>query len=98
MPGVVKLGGDPDLLSRDAGVLDTLANLGLVAVCEGSVDVAVASEEGSLDGLTNLVGLGLPGTETNSGNLSALWKVLVVCFFKMRILCQLLTVLRVKAS
>lgn len=72
VPGVVKLGGDPDLLSRDAGVLDTLANLGLVAVCEGSVDVAVTSEESSLDGLANLVGLGLPGTKTNSGNLSAL--------------------------
>jgi hypothetical protein len=72
VPWVVKLGGDPDLLSRDAGVLDTLADLVLVAVCEGSVDVAVSSEESGLDGLADLVGLGLPGTQTNSGHLSAL--------------------------
>jgi hypothetical protein len=44
----------------------------LVAVCEGSVDVAVSSEESSLDSLANLVGLGLPGTQTNSGHLGAL--------------------------
>lgn len=72
VPGVVKLSGDPDLLSGDARVLDTLADLVLVAVGEGSVDVAVSSEEGSLDGIADLVGLGLPGTQTNSGHLSTL--------------------------
>jgi hypothetical protein len=72
VPRVVKLGGDPNLLSRDAGVLDTLADLVLVAVCEGSVNVAVSSEESGLDGLANLVGLGLPRTQTNSGHLGAL--------------------------
>lgn len=72
VPWVVKLGGDPDLLTGDARVLDALANLVLVAVGEGSVDVAVASVKGGLDGNANLVGLGLPGTETNSWDLSAL--------------------------
>jgi hypothetical protein len=31
--------------------------------------VAVALQESILNGFTDLVGLGLPGTETNSGNL-----------------------------
>lgn len=72
VPRVVELGGDPDLLTRNAGVLDALTDLGLVAVCESSVDVAVSSEERSLDGLTNLVGLGLPGAQANSGHLCTL--------------------------
>ena len=72
VPWVVKLGGDPDLLTGDTRVLDTETNFGLVAVGEGGVDVTVASEESGLDGFANLVGLGLPGTETDSGNLSTL--------------------------
>jgi hypothetical protein len=72
VPGVVKLGGNPDLLTGDTRVLDTETDLSLVAVGEGSVDVTVASEESGLDSFANLVGLGLPGTETDSGNLSTL--------------------------
>lgn len=72
VPWVVELGGDPDLLTGDTRVLDTLADLVLVAVGEGSVNVAVTSVEGSLDGGANLVGGGLPGTKTNGGDLSAL--------------------------
>lgn len=33
------------------------------------VDVAVALQKSILDGLTDLVGLGLPGTETNGRDL-----------------------------
>lgn len=72
VPGVVKLGGDPDLLAGDARVLDTQTDLSLVAVGKSSVNVTVASEESSLDSLANLVGLGLPGTETDGRNLSTL--------------------------
>jgi hypothetical protein len=75
VPGVVKLGGDPDLFTGDARVLDTETDLVLVAVGKSSVNVAVASEESSLDGLANLVGLGLPGTETDGGDLSTLYFV-----------------------
>lgn len=72
VPGVVKLGGNPDLLTGDTGVLDTESDLSLVAVGKSSVDVTVTSEESGLDGFANLVGLGLPGTETDGGNLSTL--------------------------
>lgn len=71
VPGVVQLGGDPDLLTGNAGVLDTLADLVLVAVGEGSVDVAVALQQGDLDGLADLIGLGLPSTQANGGDLVA---------------------------
>ena len=69
VPGVVELGGEPDLLTRDTGVADTGANLGLVAVGQGSVDVTVARLQGILDSHAHLVGLGLPGTQTNGGDL-----------------------------
>ena len=42
VPRVVKLGGDPDLLTRHAGVLDALAHLVLVAVRQRGVNVTVA--------------------------------------------------------
>ena len=71
VPGVVEFGGDPDLLAGNTGVLDTLTDLLLVAIRQSGVDVAVASLEGRLDSLTNLTGLGLPCSKTNSGNLSA---------------------------
>lgn len=32
VPGVVQLGGDPDLIPRDAGVSDPVADLGLIPV------------------------------------------------------------------
>ena len=72
VPWVVELGGDPDLLTRDTRVLDTLTDLVLVAVRESSVDVAVSSEESGLDGGADLVWLGLPGSQTNLGNLGSL--------------------------
>lgn len=75
VPGVVKLGGNPDVLAGNAGVLDTKTDLVLVAVGKSSVNVTVAGEESSLDGLANLVGLGLPGTETDGGDLSTLYFV-----------------------
>jgi hypothetical protein len=50
MPWVIKFGSDPDLLAGNARVLDTLTNLLLVTVGEGSVNVTVASLERSLDG------------------------------------------------
>lgn len=38
MPGVVELGGDPDLLARNTRVPNTLAYLRLVAVRKSTVD------------------------------------------------------------
>jgi hypothetical protein len=75
VPWVVELGGDPDFLTRHTRVLDTETNLGLVAVGESSVNVTVASEESSLDGFADLVGLGLPCTETNSWDFGSLSNV-----------------------
>ena len=71
VPGVVQLGSDPDLVTGNAGVLDTLADLVLVTVGEGSVDVAVALQQGILDGLADFIGLGLPSTQANGGDLVA---------------------------
>ena len=71
MPWVVQLGSDPDLLTWDAGVLDSLANLVLVAVRQCGVDVAVTFLESDLDGIANFVGLRLPGAETDGWNLRA---------------------------
>ena len=93
VPGVVELGGNPDLLTRNTRVTDTLTNLGLVAVCQSTitlsihipripstfkiymcnsrVDVAVATQESVLNGLADLIGLGLPGTQTNGRDFGA---------------------------
>lgn len=69
VPGVVQLGGDPDLVAWHTRVLDAGADLGLVAVGQGRVDVSVALEQGILDSLADLIGLGLPGAEANGGDL-----------------------------
>lgn len=69
VPGVVKLGGEPDLLAGHARVLDTGTDLSLVAVSKGSVNVTVALQQGVLDGNPDLIGLGLPSTQTNGGDL-----------------------------
>lgn len=89
VPGVVELGGDPDLLTGNARVADTITNLCLIAISQGTaivsiyvplvaiwthyynsrVDVSVAPQERVLYGLANLIGLGLPGTKTNSRDL-----------------------------
>ena len=57
MPWVVKLGGNPDLLTGYTRVLDTLADLLLVAVGKRGVNVAVSSLERGLDGFADLTGL-----------------------------------------
>lgn len=43
----------------------------MVAAPNLRVDVTVSLQESILDGLSDLVGLGLPGTETNGGDLVA---------------------------
>lgn len=68
VPGVVELGGDPDVGAGHAGVADGGADLGLVAVGEGGVDVAVAVGEGGEDGVVDLVGGRLPGAEADGGD------------------------------
>lgn len=68
---VVELGGQPDLVAGHAGGLDAVADFLLVAVGGGSVDVAVTSLEGGLDGSVDLVGLGLPRAEADGGDLGA---------------------------
>lgn len=45
MPGVVELGGDPDLLARNPRVPNTLAYLRLVAICKSTVDSPFSSPE-----------------------------------------------------
>lgn len=79
VPWVVKLGGDPDLLTGDTRVLDTETDLVLVAVGKSSVNVPVASEESGLDGVADLVRLALPGSQTNSWDLSTLRNMLASC-------------------
>lgn len=36
VPGVVELGGDPDLTARNTRFLDAFTNLGFIAVCEST--------------------------------------------------------------
>lgn len=71
VPGVVQLGGEPDLIAGHAGILDTGTDLGLVAISQSSVNVAVAGEKSVLHSLTDLVRLGLPCSQTDGGDLSA---------------------------
>lgn len=44
MPWVVELGGEPDLLARNAGVLDSETDFGFVAVGKSCVNVTVSWE------------------------------------------------------
>jgi hypothetical protein len=85
MPGVVELCGDPDFFAGNSRVADTLSNLVLVAISKrtGStvrnvsrtfrsdlrVDVAIALQQSVLNGLSDLVGLGLPCSKTNGRDL-----------------------------
>lgn len=58
-----RLGHDVDVLATDArgkGLLETLADLGLIAVAVGAVDELVAVSERVGDGRLDLAGLGLP--------------------------------------
>ena len=48
VPGVVQLGGDPDLLARNTGFADTVTNLGLIAIGESATTVnATLAAEGN---------------------------------------------------
>lgn len=51
-----------DLRPRDAGSANTLANLFLVSVSPGTVDVPVAMFQSMFDGVDDFLGLGLPCT------------------------------------
>lgn len=66
---VVELGRQPDLLSRDARLLDALAHFLFVAVRRRRVNVSVACLERCLDGGSNLSGLGLPCSQADGGDL-----------------------------
>lgn len=69
VPRVVEFGGDPNFFARDARVLDALANLVLIAIRQSSVDVSITRLQSSFHGLADLVGLGLPGAQADSGHL-----------------------------
>jgi hypothetical protein len=88
VPRVVELGGDPDFVPWHPGVLDSLANFMLIAICERAgallslgvpftflfklysrVDVAITSLQRNFDCFSNLVGLRLPRSETNTRHL-----------------------------
>jgi hypothetical protein len=71
VPRVVQLGGQPDVLARHARRADALADLLLVAVGKGRVDVPVAGPQSGLNGPADLTGLGLPCPEANSRDLGA---------------------------
>ena len=66
---VVELGGDVELVARDAGGLDRGPDLGLVAVHLGGVDVAVAHLERLLDGPLRLLGRHQEDAEAELGDL-----------------------------
>lgn len=71
VPWVVQLGGDPYLLTRDTGVLDTLTDLLLITIGKSSINVAVARLKGDLDSLANLTRLRLPCSKTHRRDLGA---------------------------
>lgn len=73
---VPQLGGDEDVLALQAGhlsqsLLDALADLLLVGVDLGQVEVAVANLEGLVDTGANLARAGLPGAVADLGDLVA---------------------------
>jgi hypothetical protein len=68
---VVELAGDEDRFTVDAGVADTFADLLLVSVHLGGVDVAVADLEGRFDGLSRLLGIDLEHAEAELRDLLA---------------------------
>ena len=65
------LGLDEDLGAVDAGLGDGLADLALVAVRGGGVDVPVAGRQRGLDGRTGLLGRGLEYAQADGGDLYA---------------------------
>lgn len=73
---VPELGGDENVLALEAGdlgegLLETLADLALVLVDLGQVEVAVAGLEGLVDAGADLAGGRLPGAVADDGDLVA---------------------------
>ena len=60
--GAPQLRREEDVLARNARRLEPLADLALVLVHEGAVDVSVAVLERDLNGVLDLAGLALPGS------------------------------------
>lgn len=48
VPGVIQLGGDPDLTARDARISDTIADLGFIAICKSTKGISVSIVEPGL--------------------------------------------------
>ena len=71
MPGVVQLRRQPDLGAWDTRFFDGLADFFLVAVCQSGVDVAVPLGQCPLDGVGDFIGLGLPCSQADGGDLVA---------------------------
>ena len=65
------LGRDPDLVAVDAGGREPAADLFLVLVHRGGVDVAVAGVQRVGHGLLGLAGVDLEDAEPDGGNLDA---------------------------
>ena len=72
------LGLDEDLVAGEAGAVDGLADLALVAVRRGGVDVAVAGAQRRLDGRAGLVGRGLEHPEPEGGHRDVVVEVTFV--------------------
>ena len=60
VPGVVEFCRNPDLISWDTRVLDTLADLMLVTIRKGGVNVAIASVESCFHSFSNFIWRRLP--------------------------------------
>ena len=71
MPCIIQLGSQPYLFSWNTRVFDPLPHLFLVAICQCSVDVAVAFLQRDFDRVADFVGCALPGPETNGWDLVA---------------------------
>src|SRR3954449_4930504 len=72
--GDPELGGDEQLVARDAAGGDGTADGCLVLVGGGGVDVPVAGSEGVGDGLLGLLGRHLVDAEAEDGHLNAVVK------------------------
>ena len=69
MPRVVQFGRQPYFFSGDTGIFDAQANFAFIPIGKGSVDVTVALFQSNFDSVTHLVGLTLPGAQTDGWNL-----------------------------
>jgi len=56
VPRIVQLCRDKDFFARHTRVFNAQANLFLITVCEGCIDMAISSKKSSLYRLTNLLG------------------------------------------